>query len=233
MRKVLATLLATALCLPALGHERLVAVSGYGEIETHPDSIRITFSISKGDRRSIAKAKSEVDALSSKAAAALIDIGVREQDIFSSEMRIDQYERYDSRDNCYFAHVATREIDVIVRDVDRYSAAVQALVDVGITEIRGVDSEISDRSALNTKALKGALQDARAKAKFMADEMGVTLGSVHRIGDRQNGYDFEMIEEIVVTATSGRRSPGDSLLYEFKPRPVTVSARVHVEFVIE
>ena len=68
-------------------------------IEVVPDIINIEISVSGHDRRNAAKAKSQVDATSSKAVAALIANGVREADIFSSSMGLEEDYRYDDGGN--------------------------------------------------------------------------------------------------------------------------------------
>ena len=129
-----------------------------------------------------------MDALSSKAAAALIAQGVREADITASSLGIRIAYRYnDDGNETPAGHVASQDIAIIMRAVDRYADVVQALVDVGVSEISGVESDVSECGALRKQALAMALQDARERAGFLASEMGVTLGRVHQIG-RQRTY---------------------------------------------
>ena len=88
-------------------------------------------------------------------------------------MTIQTAERYDENDNPIPAeHIASRDIDIIVRDVASYSTVVQALVDVGISDISGVEPDISNYEALQRKALARAAQQAREKAEFLANELG-------------------------------------------------------------
>ena len=90
-----------------------------------PDLIRIKLRIVKQDPDDIARDKTAVDALSAKAAAALTANGVRTQDIFSSSMGIHVAQRYDEHNNAVPAgHIASREIDLIVRNVEPYPAVV-------------------------------------------------------------------------------------------------------------
>ena len=89
MSRASAAILFCALCFPVFAHERIVALEGHGTIEVVPDIINIEISVSGHDRRNAAKAKSQVDATSSKAVASLIANGVREADIFSSSMSLE------------------------------------------------------------------------------------------------------------------------------------------------
>ena len=75
-----------------------------------------------------------------------------------------------------------------MRDIDRYGDVVQTLVDVGISEISNVESDVSNYRALREQALTMALRDARERAGFLAREMGVSLGSVRQIGRQQTHW---------------------------------------------
>ena len=180
MPRILTALFLAAFSVPGLAHERLIALEGNGAIEVMPELIRIDITVSKQDKRDVAKAKAYVDELSSKAAATLLALGVMEQDITASSLGIHIAYRFDEYGNGTAAgHIASRDIEILVRDIDRYGDLVQALVDVGISEISSVESDISNTRALREQALALAAEDAREKAEFLAKAMGVTLGPVH------------------------------------------------------
>ena len=233
MPKILIALFLAAFAIPLVAHERLVMVEGSGEIEVLPDLVRIGITVSKQDKLDIAKAKAHVDELSSNAAAALTALGVREEDIISSSMGIRIAYRYDNNDNAVAAgHIASRDIDITVRDIDRYADVVQALVDIGISEIESVDSDVSDYRALRKRALGLALKDARQRAGFMARELGFSLGRVHQVRKQKTFWNIGELEEVIVSG--GRRDDNvKTLQYEFQPSPVEVWATVYVEYTIE
>ena len=234
MPRIMIAILLSALCFPGFADDRIIAIEGQGKIKVAPDIIRIEMMIEKQDKKDIAKAKSYVDEMSSNAAVALIANGVREQDIFSSSMSIRTAERYDDNDNVVPAgHVASRDIRIIVRDVNSYSAVIQALVDVGISEITSVGSDVSDYEALQKKALAKAAQAAREKAEFLVNELGATLGSVHQIGKQRTYWNFTELGEVIVTGGKRTDGPVKTIQYEFQPAPVEVDASVYVEFKIE
>ena len=231
MSRILTALLCAALSIPLPAHERLIAIEGAGKLEVMPDIIRITLTIETQDKTSSARAKVHVDELSSKTAAALLAAGVRNDDISSSSMRIYTAERRDDDNNVSVAgYVASRDIDLIVRDISSYSKVVQALVDAGVSEITGIESDISNYRDVKKKALALAVQDAREKAGFLAGELGAALGRVHQIGKQRSHRDYTELEEVIVTAGD---PAVESLHYEFQPDNVEVRASVYVEFDLE
>ena len=234
MPRILTALLCAALSIPLLAHERLIAVEGAGKLEVMPDIIRISLTIEKQDETSSARAKVYVDELSSKAAAAVLATGVRDEDILSLSMRIYTAERCDDDNNVSVAgYVASRDIDLIVRDISSYSKVVQALVDAGVSEITGIEADISNYRDVKKKALALAVQDAREKAGFLAGELGAALGRVHQIGKQRSHRDYTELEEIIVTAGDPAGKAVESLHYEFQPDTVDVQASVYVEFALE
>lgn len=217
-------------CLPVLGHERLLSVSGYGEVEIFPDLIRIDFSVSHSSRTSIAAAKAQMDETSSRVAAVLIQNDVDEEDIVSTALNVWEGRDYNKCEDPHPVYRASRDVQVTIRDVDRYSSVIQALVDGGVTQIHGVQSGIADRAAVRRTALARAVAEARRTAGLLADEMGIAIGEVHQIGDSQTGHQIGRapVEEFILKSATP-----EELRYEFEPQPVTVSQRVNVEYVIE
>ena len=62
-----------------------------------------------------------------------------------------------------------------------------------------------------------ALQYARERAGFLANELGVTLVRVHQIGRRQTYWGFGDLEEFIVTARGRADGNVKTLQYEFQP----------------
>ena len=230
LSRLMALCASLPLCLSVLGHERLLSVSAYGEVEIVPDLIRIDFSVSHSSRTSIAAAKAQLDETSSRVAAALIQNEVAEEDIISTALNVGEGRDYNDCEDPHTVYRASRDVRVTVRDIDSYSSVLQALVDAGVTQIQGVRSGISDPAAVRRTALARAVAEARGTAGFLADEMGITIGHVHQIGESQIAHYTEQapVEEFIL-----KTGAPEEIRYEFEPQPVTVSQRINVEYVIE
>ena len=117
-------------------------------------------------------------------------------------MSIRTAERYDDNDYVVPAgHVASRDIRIIVSDINSYSAVIQALVDVGISEITSVGSDVSDYEALQKKALAKAAQAAREKAG-------------HPCPTRKQAHGHPFVTPVISMKTAipdhGRTGPGET-----------------------
>ena len=232
MGRQLAPIFLLLLILPgsSFGSERIIAVQGEATMEVEPDQIAMEIVVTNTHESDVAKAKAVVDEVSLKVADTLISKGVDANDITSSTMTIDVEERYDRNDiSMEIGHLASREIDVKIRDVTSYTTIIQALVEVGVTRITGVRAEVSNYDELRLQTLGAAAKDARRKAEYLAAQLDTKLGSVHRIGDHRVHDQFGQFEEVIVTASKVE----DFAPYEFQPGTVEVSANIHVEFELE
>ncbi len=210
---------------------RLIAVRGFAEIEVVPDVILMNVEVSKSSKDNATKAKSELDALASRIASGLIKLGISENDISSSTLMMEKDYDYINDKRIFIGYVFNRDIDVVIRDVSKYSKVVQVLVDEGVTAIKYVESDISDRDALEQKALAAASSKAKEKAGFLAKQFGAKLGPVYTIGKQDVDSEGITLEEIVVTAQ--KRTSDETVLYEFNPAPIKVESSIYVEFELE
>ncbi|NDJ86479.1 MAG: SIMPL domain-containing protein [Chloroflexi bacterium] len=75
----------------------------------------------------------------------------------------------------------TNIVRVMVRDVDQIPTLLSAAIDAGANQIHGVNFALASPGALEAEARTMALEDARARAQQLADELGVSLGAVLQI----------------------------------------------------
>jgi len=230
IKKIIASILifASPMVFP---NENIIALTGEGKIEVVPDIINMSIEIGKMEKSDVSKAKAYVDQLSSKAASVLIKQGISEKDITSSSLNVHTVTKYDEHENENpVGYAVTRDIQIVIRDISTYNKIIQALVDVGVTDITSVKPDVSDREEVQRKALAQAAQKATEKAKFLASQFGAKLGKVYKIGDQRVRHNFGVLEEVLVTAQRRMASNIKSVQYEFHPAPVEVQSSIYVEF---
>ena len=133
---------------------RTIAVEGAGEIEVMPDLIHLYYNVSEINDSEVGAAKAEVDKRSSASVRALIKLGVKEEDITSSALNIRTLDDFNPRDGISGRrHMVQRNIDLVLRDVSLYNAALQALVDSDISEITQIKPDVSNYDQLKQQAL--------------------------------------------------------------------------------
>jgi uncharacterized protein YggE len=231
MKKLALICFAIVFCHSVNAHDRIIAMTGEGRVKVTPDQITVSYRVSRRSADSATKAKSVVDQIASNSAEALVSSGVPQEKITSSSMRIHQSVNYDEDGNqteLYF-HVS-RSIDFVLNDISSYNQAIQALVDAGVTEVSSSTPTVSNFDEIEQRAVAAAAEDAEAKAKFLAAKLGASLGKVHQIGQQQVRRGVGPDEELVIRSRRKPRPPLGSIVYDFKPADIEISASVYVEF---
>ncbi|MFT3931632.1 MAG: SIMPL domain-containing protein [Spongiibacteraceae bacterium] len=215
-------------------NDNLIALTGVATISVIPDIIRLNVEISQLEKSDVSAAKNKVDTVSTKVAAALTSMGIKDEDITSSSLTVQTATRYDKNENPIpSGFSASREIEIVIRDIKMYSAVVQKLVDTGVTDIGDAQPDISDREELDRKALSKASEAARKKAEFLAAQFSAKLGKIHKIGDQRVDSRFNNLNEVIVTARRQKAENIKTIQYEFQPAPVEVKSSIYVEFELE
>lgn len=81
-------------------------------------------------------------------------------------------------------HVATRRLDILVRDPARAEQMRDALERAGVENVSGPFYELSDDRAARREARARAIADARARAEDFAAAAGLRVGRIVRISER-------------------------------------------------
>jgi uncharacterized protein YggE len=156
---------------------RIVQVTGSGKASATPDVVRLALGVTcdGGDVSSaLREVGSRVQAIGEAARAQ----DVRGNDISSTGAGV--HPRYDRDGQRVVGYQANHRLGILVRDVDRVGAVVDAVAGVAGNSL-SVDSiqlDLSDVSALQDEARSAAFLDARAKAVQYAALSDATLGEV-------------------------------------------------------
>ena len=154
-----------------------IEVTGTGSVESVPDEASFSFGVQV--RGSTAR---EVLSASSRemrrVLAALRASGVAGRDVQTTSVSMSpSYSQTDT----IVGYWASNSVGVTLRDIRKVGAVLDALSAAGATEIDGPTWARSDRKALEARALREAVADARAKAEVLAAAGGVRLGRVTAI----------------------------------------------------
>ena len=89
---------------------------------------------------------------------------------------------------------ANHTLGITCRDVDMLDSVVGVLVDGGMSEIYGIEYDVSTRSELYQQALKLAIETAARKADVMAKAAGQTIDHLESITENgsYNEYTINM-----------------------------------------
>ena len=162
-----------------------INVRGEGEVLAKPDIGQFTFSVrAEGDD---AAAAQEASATSmNEIIAYLTDAGVAENDIKTTNYYLNPRYVYDERVcpmNMYCppgeprleGYEVSQSVEVKVRDLDTSGDLISGVGTHGATDISGLSFTIDDEDALKADARAMAIEDAKAKAEKLADDLDVRI----------------------------------------------------------
>jgi uncharacterized protein YggE len=155
-----------------------ITVTGNGTVDTVPDRAAFSFGVHT-ESATAAAALGSNNALMEKVIAALRHAGIAKDDIQTQQVSLSPQTSPDGRRITGYA--ADNTVSVTVKDLGSAGAVVDAAVAAGANQVSGPSLTSSDESALYLEALKKAMDEAKAKAKAIADGGGVSLGDVTNV----------------------------------------------------
>ena len=149
-----------------------ITVQGTAQVTADPDVVTVTAntSVTAG---TVSGAQEEMNRIVEAATARLLELGVKDDDIVTSDYSY--YPRYNYENNTMIGYEANHTLSITCRDVDMLDSVIGVLSDSGFSQIYSVSYDVSNRSELYRQALELAIGQAEQKALRMAATAGVTL----------------------------------------------------------
>jgi uncharacterized protein len=157
-----------------LDERNTIVVNGLGEVTAIPDVARITIGTTI-DRASVGDAQRENTRVMNDVVAAIKGFGIGEKDITTASYDINP--RYDYVDgvSSIGGYVVSQSVSVKIRDLAKVGEVIAMAGDKGANQVGGIAFTIDEREALENEARTKAFEDAKEKAKMLADAAGVKL----------------------------------------------------------
>ena len=165
--------------LPAQPH---VYVEGSAEVEVVPDVMTFTLSLEKSDI-DLAAAKADVDARSTLLINTCKKLGIKPDAIATTALSIFPEYEYKDQQRVFSGNRVSRQVDIKLKDLTKYSQVMKALVDAKITQTINTKLSVSDEKSLEDKVLVNAMADAKARAERLAKSQGKDLGEPFSISE--------------------------------------------------
>jgi uncharacterized protein YggE len=171
---LLATVASPAIAAP----QRTITVQGTGIVTTVPNEAQFTFGAST-------TAPSAKAALTANAArmnrliASLKAAGIASTDIQTAEISLSP--NTNENGSKVLSFTASNSVTVKTKQIAKAGSIVDAAVAAGANLVSGPSLGPSDQSALQRRALKAAVADARGRALAIAQASHVSLGAVQTV----------------------------------------------------
>jgi hypothetical protein len=166
-----------------------MSVTGEGKITARPNVAIFTASVLTQAQK-VKDAQNENSRRSNAIIEFLKKNGVGEKDIKTVGYNISPQYRYYNEPRCLSypcppqnppeiaSYQVQHTIEVKVRDLDKADNLLDGVVASGANEIGSIRFDIDDKDALLAKARKEAIEDAKGKARVLAQDLGVRLGKI-------------------------------------------------------
>lgn len=206
---------ASALERPATD-PRVISVSGQGEVSVKPDRARVSMGV-EAVNADLKTAEAEVNRVVRAFIAESKVLGIAEADVSTAGINIaPEYIWLEKeRRNQLVGYRVSRDLEVMLRDLDKVGDLMLRATRAGVNRVNSPQLESSRSADLTRQALVKATEDARAKAKLLADTLAVKLGPVLRLNaqDAAAPPPYPMVKAMAVrsdTAESGNQEMGFS-----------------------
>lgn len=161
---------------------RLISVSGDADVSATPDRARIQIGVTQVSPE-VATAEAAVNKVVKAYVAEAKKLGARDEDIATAGISIQPEYVWDekARVNKLTGYRVSRDIETRVGNLDKLGDYLLAATRAGVNQVQPPVLESSKADELQNQALVKAAKNAQAKARLLADTLGVKLGSVHGI----------------------------------------------------
>lgn len=161
-----------------------ITVSGEGEVFAVADTAQFSFSVIE-EAETVAIAQDAATKKMNLALGLLEGAGIEDRDIKTTSYNI--YPRYDYiREACtqfycppgeqkLRGYEVSQSISVKVRDTEMAGKVLADIGSSGVSNVSGLNFTIDDEDELQREARQDAIEDAEAKAKQLANDLGVRL----------------------------------------------------------
>lgn len=206
---------------------KIITVTGRGSVSVEPDLIYLKFLVRTTDWN-VSKAVERNATNSNNAITAIINAGISQDDIFTSDYSITQ-----DNSNSYPGQYTVRNtISVTIRNLDIAGLVIDAAVkqNSGANGITSFKYGVSDQSTSLRQARTLAIQDAQDTASLLAGASGCKITGVQSITEyfsraiqQANAYDLAYKVE---SAAAGKST-------QIKEGTMIVTSEVNITYTIE
>lgn len=204
-----------------------ISASGTGTANANPDLVVIQLGVDtvNGDpneavNQNTAKMNELIDLLGKTGISAndiqTTNYNMWVEDIYNQNNQPTGEKRY---------HVSN-QVNVQLKDISKIGELIKDATSVGASNVSGISFAVSDTSELEQAALDIAIDDARQKAEWMAEKLGLKVGSIVNVVE---GGNFSP----PITYQSGAQGIGGGAPVPIAQGQVSLTAQVQVEFELQ
>ena len=205
----------------------MINVSGEGKIKVVPDQALVSISLeTKGTNA--ADVKKENDIKMDAVLKYIKKANIAKEDFQTQRVSLNPNYDYEKKKHNY---LATQTVQILLKDLFKYDALVDGLVEIGINRIDNVEFKSSKFALLQSDARKLAIKDAKAKAEDFVSVLGQKVGKAITISDNSQNYNPQPIRYAMKTMAIA--SDAEESRETLATGEIEIIVNVSVSFILE
>lgn len=161
-------------------------VTGEAVEKLKPDFVETSFMVSR-DGADVPATKKAVDDITEKVWAAAKKIGIAKEDFQATGFTVNPMYDYDGGKRVHRGTQVSRQFSVKLRDMNKFNAWSEALVQAGVQDVAGISVNVDKREEKEAALRITALKNAKAEAERLAGALDQVVTGVHTISDSPIG----------------------------------------------
>ncbi len=235
MKRMLKTLLLA--CLIALmvftacadgKDETEINVNGNGEVLVAADTAVITLGITT-QNKDVLEAQNTVNAAIEKIRTALIENGIKKEDINTDRLRIYAVYDYSKDVEQLTAYNASSYLAIRTTDMNMVGTIIDLAFGAGANTLNNIEFSASDTEEASAEALTAAVKDARKKAEIMAAAAGMKITGIESITESYSYSGDSGVNAFYKNAAMADEATGASTLVQASKLKVSASVSIVFE----
>ena len=184
MKKLIAIFLSIVLILAATTAlaDTKITVNGTGEVRVSADTAVISLGVNARDK-DVLKAQQKVNETIAAIRTALVDAGVKEENINTDFINIYAIYDYKEDQEQIVAYNANSTLAIKVTDMESVGSVIDVCFAAGANTLNGINFSASDTTEAEAEALKKAVADANAKAEVLTEAAGLKIKGIEVISE--------------------------------------------------
>lgn len=164
-----------------------LAVVGEGKVDVVPDTATINLGVVIENAKSATSAEQELASKNNTVIAAIKKLGIKEQDIKTSNYSVNPDYYYGKNTNTEKKYTANVNIIVKIHDVDRAAEIASSATKAGANQIGNIEFVVDKPEKFREQARDRAIINAKEQAAALAKKLGIRLGRVVNIVESSDG----------------------------------------------
>lgn len=209
-----------------------ISVSGEGRVFTAPDIAEVSMGMQTGRQASAEQAMTRLKEGMTKVLAAVQQAGVEEKDIRTENFYLNPvYDWTQDQGQIFRGFEATQSLRIKVRDLDKVSEVIGAGTTAGANQAGGVQFTVDEPEAKRAEARQKAIDQAKQKAKTLADSLGMKLGKIRGFDEGSSGgaYPPIMMRAQEDSAMGGATAPAGMVPLPAGEQEIVVNVSITYE----